>query len=75
MPLASPAPRRSRSIAVLKPATTKQVADIVSKYVSRQGKVTPLIGRKLIGLDFNQQRFEADYVARLLPGARLAAVT
>ena len=26
----------------------KQVADIVSKYVSRQGKVTPLIGRKLI---------------------------
>ena len=26
----------------------KQVADIVSKYVSKQGKVTPLIGRKLI---------------------------
>jgi type II secretory pathway component GspD/PulD (secretin) len=26
----------------------KQVADIVAKYVSRQGKVTPLIGRKLI---------------------------
>jgi type II secretory pathway component GspD/PulD (secretin) len=26
----------------------KQVADILSKYVSRQGKVTPLVGRKLI---------------------------
>jgi type II secretory pathway component GspD/PulD (secretin) len=26
----------------------KQVADIVAKYVSRQGKVTPLVGRKLI---------------------------
>jgi type II secretory pathway component GspD/PulD (secretin) len=26
----------------------KQVADIVSKYVSRNGKVTPLIGRRLI---------------------------
>src|SRR5712692_838627 len=26
----------------------KQVADILSRYVSRQGKVTPLIGRKLI---------------------------
>jgi len=26
----------------------KQVADIVSKYVSRQGKVTPLIGRRMI---------------------------
>jgi type II secretory pathway component GspD/PulD (secretin) len=26
----------------------KQVADILSKYVSRQGKVTPLIGRRLI---------------------------
>ncbi len=27
---------------------TRQVADILSKYVSRQGKVTPLVGRKLI---------------------------
>jgi type II secretory pathway component GspD/PulD (secretin) len=27
---------------------TKQIADILSKYVSRYGKVTPLIGRKLI---------------------------
>ncbi|HYU70357.1 MAG TPA: hypothetical protein VEL09_13605 [Burkholderiales bacterium] len=27
---------------------TRQVADILSKYVSRYGKVTPLIGRKLI---------------------------
>ncbi len=27
---------------------TKQVADIISKYVSRYGKVTPLVGRNLI---------------------------
>jgi type II secretory pathway component GspD/PulD (secretin) len=27
---------------------TKQIADILSKYVSRYGKVTPLIGRKMI---------------------------
>ena len=42
----------------------KQVADIVSKYVSRQGKVTPLIGRKLIVVE-DLPGF-ADRIARLL---------
>jgi len=42
----------------------KQVADIVSKYVSRQGKVTPLIGRKLIVVE-DLPGF-ADRIAKLL---------
>jgi len=42
----------------------KQVADIVSKYVSRQGKVTPLIGRKLIVVE-DLPGF-AERIARLL---------
>ena len=42
----------------------KQVADIVAKYVSRQGKVTPLIGRKLIVVE-DLPGF-AERIARLL---------
>jgi type II secretory pathway component GspD/PulD (secretin) len=42
----------------------KQVADILSKYVSRQGKVTPLIGRRLIVVE-DLPGF-AERIARLL---------
>jgi type II secretory pathway component GspD/PulD (secretin) len=42
----------------------RQVADIIAKYVSRQGKVTPLVGRKLIVVE-DLPGF-AERVARLL---------
>ena len=42
----------------------KQVADIITKYISRHGKVTPLIGRKLIVVE-DLPGF-AERIARLL---------
>jgi type II secretory pathway component GspD/PulD (secretin) len=42
----------------------RQVAEIVSKYISRQGKVTPLIGRKLLVVE-DLPGF-ADRIAKLL---------